>query len=107
MIVNNSENSDSQRGNVAKRWIMPVIVIVLANILGLWFLYDTELDYRKNEYVIKGRGVNTKVVHRSEDPEHYDSRMKWWWTGYVLLPTVSILVTVLGIRRDSIQHKAE
>lgn len=77
-------------------WI--VINTVFLSILG----YHHK-DYIDHEYVVKGRGGNARVITRADDPEYYESRMKYFWLGYILCPLLS--GAVLHLRRREIEKK--
>jgi hypothetical protein len=60
-------------------------------------------DYIDHEYVVKGRGSNARVITKADDPEYYESRMKYFWLGYILGPLCT--GAVVYFRRLEIEKK--
>ncbi len=70
-----------------KRSVAIVIWFVI-NIIYLSILRHYHKEYLNGEYVVKGRGGNARIITKQEDPEYYQSRMKYMWMGYILLPVL-------------------
>jgi hypothetical protein len=67
---------------VALKWWLFLNLIVLP------FYVDKHYDYYTNKYVLEGRG-NSKVITKEENPQYYERRMLFIWSGYILIPLFS------------------
>jgi hypothetical protein len=72
---------------------------LIVNGIAIPFLWHQEQEYRTKEYVIKGRGSHAKVIKKSDDPDYYDSRMSYFWVGYIAVPLLGGLVLYQGVRK--------
>lgn len=72
---------------------------LIVNGIALPFLWHQEQEYRTKEYVIKGRGSHAKVIKKSDDPDYYNSRMSYFWVGYIAVPLLGGFVLYRGVRK--------
>ena len=75
-----------------------VTIWFVVNAVFLSILGYHHKDYVDHEYVVKGRGSNARVITKADDPEYYESRMKYFWLGYILCPLLSGAVLYFGRR---------
>ena len=85
---------------MTKLRLIAVAIWLVINGISIPFLWHTEQEYRTKEYVISGRGSNAKVIKKSDDPEYFNSRMRYFWTGYIVLPLFSGLIAYLQVRAN-------
>ena len=75
------------------------IIWIAVNSVFLTILAYHHNEYIDQEYVIRGRGKNVQVITKQENPDYYESRMKYFWTGYILTPLLSGVFIYFKIRQ--------